>query len=72
MTTDISKKEAAALSVAVAAYLAKPISAKTSTAFELQKTLKLLLEKVIHLENRIDELSSSVNDIKEKVERMEK
>jgi len=72
VTTDISKKEAATLSAAIAAYLSKPPSSETSAAFELQKPLELLLEKVVRLENRMEELSLSVNEIKERVERMEK
>jgi hypothetical protein len=73
MTMDISKKEAAAVSAAIAAYLAKPRLAEApSPAYAVQETLELLLEKVSHLEKRIDELNSTVNAIKKKVEQMGK
>jgi hypothetical protein len=73
MTMDISKKEAAAVSAAIAAYLAKPCLAEApSPAYAVQETLELLLEKVSHLEKRIDELNSTVNAIKGKVEQMGK
>lgn len=65
----ISKKEAAAVSAAIAAYLAKPRLAEApSPAYKVQETLELLLEKVSNLEERIDELNLTVNEIKGKVE----
>jgi Tfp pilus assembly protein PilN len=69
---DISKKEAAAVSAAIVAYLAKPRLVEASPTHEIQKTLELLLEKISHLEKRIDELSLTVNEIKGKVEQMGK
>ena len=72
IATDISKKDAAALSAAIAVYLAKPRTAEKAPAGELSKTLEPLLKKVTELEKRIDELNSSVNRLREKVERIEK
>ncbi len=70
---DVSKKEAAAISAAIAAYLAKPrLTEAPSSVSDVQKTLELLLEKFSQLEKQIDELDSTVNEIKVKVERMGK
>lgn len=70
---DISKKEAAAISAAIVAYLAKPrLTEVPPSLSDVQKTLELLLEKVSQLEKRTDELNSIVNEIKGKVERMGK
>jgi hypothetical protein len=70
---DISKKEVAAISAAIAANLAKPNSKEeTLPLSQVQKTLELLLEKVSRLEKRVDELSAAVNEIKRNVEGMEK
>ena len=65
---DISKKEAAAVSAAIAAHLAKP-SRKNKTheaQSEIQKTLELLLKRVDQLEKRLDELSLTMKEIKPK------
>jgi peptidoglycan hydrolase CwlO-like protein len=70
---DVSKKEAAAISAAIAAYLAKPrLTESPSSVSDVQKTLELLLEKFSQFEKQIDELDSTVNEIKVKVERMGK
>ncbi|RLI21439.1 hypothetical protein DRO45_02305 [Candidatus Bathyarchaeota archaeon] len=70
MTESISKKEAAAVSAAIAAYLAKPRSTEeaSSPASDVQGILEALLDKVSQLERRMEELTASVNELKEKVE----
>jgi len=70
MTESISKKEAAAVSAAIAAYLAKPRSTEgvLSPASDVQGILEALLDKVSQLERRMEELTASVNELKEKVE----
>jgi methyl-accepting chemotaxis protein len=61
-----NKKEAALISAAVFAHLAKQGSNQSShSTSEIQKTLEQLLEKVSQLEKRVDELSSAVNEIKQ-------
>jgi len=72
IATEISKRDAAALSAAIAVYLAKHRSAKTASAAEVPKNLEPLLEKIIELERKIDRLSLSVEELREKVERIEK
>jgi len=72
MATEISKRDAAALSAAIAVYLAKSRPAKTSPVAEVPTDLKPLLEKIIELERKMDELVLSVEELREKVERIEK
>lgn len=72
MTTEISKKEAAALSAAIVVYLAKPRPVKTAATSALPEILESLLEKIAELEKRIDELNLSVNELRERVERIER
>jgi len=70
MTESISKKEAAAVTAAIAAYLAKLRSTEEvlSPASDVQGILEALLDKVSQLERRMEELTASVNELKEKVE----
>ena len=70
MTESVTKKEAAAVSAAIAAYIAKPRSTDewSSLASDFQKILESLLDKVSKLERRMEELTASVNELKEKVE----
>lgn len=72
ITTEISKREAAALSAAIAVYLAKSGPAKTGSAAEVPRDLEPLLEKIIELERKIDRLSLGVDELREKVEMIEK
>jgi len=72
IATEISKRDAAALSAAIAVYLAKHRPAKRASAAEIPKNLELLLEKVAELERKMDELNLSVEELREKVERIEK
>jgi hypothetical protein len=71
IATEISKRDAVALSAAIAVYLAKAHSAKTGPAAEFPKNLEPL-EKITELERKIDRLSLSVEALREKVERIEK
>lgn len=70
MTERISKKEAAVISAAITAYLAKPRLTEgiPSPTSNVQKILESLLDKVSQLEKRMEELTTSVNELKEKVE----
>jgi len=72
ITPEISKRDAAALSAAIAVYLAKSRPAKTSSAAEVPTDLEPLLEKITELERKIDRLSLSVEELREKVKRIEK
>jgi len=72
MATEISKRDAAALSAAIAVYLAKSHPAKTAPFAEVSKNLEPLLEKIIELERKMAELNLSVEELREKVERIEK
>ncbi|MCK4313133.1 hypothetical protein KAW04_00040 [Candidatus Bathyarchaeota archaeon] len=45
---------------------------KTASHVELSKTLEPVVEKMAEIEMKIDELTSSVNELRQKVERMEK
>jgi len=72
ITTEISKRDAAALSAAIAVYLAKSRPAKTSSAAGGPTDLEPLLKKITELERKIDRLSLSVEELREKVERIEK
>jgi len=72
ITTEISTRDAAALSAAIAVYLAKSHPAKTSSAAEVPTDLEPLLEKITELERKIDRLSLSVEELREKVKRVEK
>lgn len=66
---DVSRKEVAAISAAIATYLAKSRPTDTSSLSEIQKILELLLGKISQLEKRVDELNLAVNEIKRKAER---
>jgi hypothetical protein len=72
MATEISKRDAAALSAAIAVYLAKSRPAKSVSVAEVPTDLEPLLEKIIELERKMDRLSLSVEELREKVERIEK
>lgn len=72
IAAEISRRDAAALSAAIAVYLAKSRPAKTASVAEVQTDLEPLLEKITELERKIDRLSLSVEELREKVERIEK
>mgnify|MGYP001085033257 CR=1 FL=1 len=74
MSKKISKEDAAVVSAAIAAYLAKPATRKAATSGEaivqLRRSLELLLERMESLEKKIDRLEASVNDLSRRVEKM--
>lgn len=72
IATEISKRDAAALSAAIAVYLAKSRPVKTGPAAEVPTDLEPLLKKITELERKMDELNLSVEELREKVERIEK
>jgi len=72
IATEISKRDAAALSAAIAVYLTKSRPARRASAAEVPTALEPLLEKIIELERKIGRLSLSVEELREKVERIEK
>jgi hypothetical protein len=72
MATEISKRDAAALSAAIAVYLAKAHPAKRASAAEVPIDLEPLFEKIAQLERKMTELNLSVEELREKVERIEK
>jgi DUF917 family protein len=76
MSTEINKKDAAAVSAAIAAYLAKPTVTKAASSGEaiaqLQRSLQLLLQRMEALEKKMNILAASVNDVSRRVEEMGK
>jgi CII-binding regulator of phage lambda lysogenization HflD len=76
MSTEINKKDAAAVSAAIAAYLAKSTATQDAVSGEaiaqLQRSLELLLERMESLEKKMDMLAASVNDVSRRVEEMGK
>lgn len=74
MSKKISKKDTAVVSAAIAAYLAKPTTTKAATSGEpiaqLQRSLKILLERMEALEEKINRLEASINDVNRRVEEM--
>jgi chaperonin cofactor prefoldin len=67
MSKDITEKEAALISAAIAAYLAKPIYRGIGTREEapnqLSGELKLLVSRVEKLEEKIDKLDKTLTDL---------
>jgi uncharacterized protein YlxW (UPF0749 family) len=73
MSTEISKKEVATVSAAIASYLARQRQPENvMSTVETQKALELLSEKVLQLEKQVTALAATVNDLKSKVEKTEK
>lgn len=72
MSKDVSKKDAAVLSAAIAAHLAKPTTTKAATSGEsiaqLQRSLRILSERMKALEKKLDRLETSVDDVSRRVE----
>lgn len=75
---EISKKEAALISTAIAAYLAKPVAPRAAGISEeaaitrLRRDLRLLLKRVADLEGKMDKLNMSMSDLRRRVDRIEK
>lgn len=69
MSTEISKKDVAILSAAIAAYLAesRPVGAIQTTP--LFRNYGSMLAKLSELERRIDELSANLNALRNRVEK---
>jgi ubiquinone biosynthesis protein UbiJ len=72
VSTEISKKDAAAISAAIAAYLAEPTTAAASSQnlAQLQRRFKVLSERMEALEKKVYRLETSVNDASRRVEEM--
>ncbi len=67
MVKDISKKEVAAMSVALASYLSRSQSAEGSpSASEMGEVLESLVERVAELEKKVAELSSAMIEKRKK------
>ena len=63
MTVD--KKKAAIITAAVAAHLSKPTSPERSSDLtEVQRTLALLIDKVAQIEKRLEEMSTTIQELK--------
>lgn len=62
MSKDVTEKEAALISAAIAAYLAKPEGSRVASTSQ-QGELKLLISRVAKLEERIDKLDRTLKDI---------
>jgi peptidoglycan hydrolase CwlO-like protein len=74
VSAEISKKDAAVVSAAIAAYLAEPTTTKAATSSQnlaqLQRKFKMLSERMEALEKKVDRLETSVNDVSRRVEEM--
>jgi peptidoglycan hydrolase CwlO-like protein len=74
VSTEISKKDAAVVSAAIAAYLAEPTTTKAATSSpdiaQLQRRFKLLSERIEALEKKVDRLETSANDVSRRIEEM--
>ena len=74
MSKEISKEDAAVVSAAIAAHLAKPTTTKAATSGEsiaqLQRSLRILSERMKALEKKMDRLETSVNNVSRRVEEM--
>ena len=76
MSTDITEKEAALVSAAIAAYLAKPGLPRAGPSEEAPTTrpmadLGLLLSRVAELEKKIDKLDGNMRDLRRRMWRSE-
>jgi len=76
MSTDVSEKEAALVSAAIAAYLAKPGLPRVGPSEEVPTTqltadLGLLLNRVAELEKKIDKLDGNIRDLRRRMWRSE-
>ena len=61
----IDKKKAAIITAAVAAHLSKPTSKERSSDLtEVQRTLALLIDKVAQIEKRLEEMSTTIQELK--------
>jgi hypothetical protein len=77
MSTDITEKEVALVSAAIAAYLAKPGLPRAGPSEEAPITqptadLRLLLSRVAELEKRIDKLDGNMRDLRRRMWRSER
>jgi hypothetical protein len=73
MGSELTKKEAAAISAAIAAYLSKQNSKEGAvSSSEIQKTLELIFKKLSELEKQIDALTSDVDELKSKTKKTER
>jgi len=78
MSTDITEKEAALVSAAIAAYLAKPSLPRAEGPSEEIPTtqpmadLGLLLSRVAELEKKIDKLDGNMRDLRRRMWRSER
>jgi peptidoglycan hydrolase CwlO-like protein len=74
VSTEISKKDAAVVSAAIAAYLAEPTTTKAATSSpsiaQLQRGFKMLSERMEALEKKVERLETSVNNVSRRVEEM--
>jgi predicted nucleic acid-binding Zn-ribbon protein len=74
VSAEISKKDAAVVSAAIAAYLAEPTTTKAATSSQnlaqLQRRFKVLSERMEALEKKVYRLETSVNDASRRVEEM--
>jgi peptidoglycan hydrolase CwlO-like protein len=74
VSTEISKKDAAVVSAAIAAYLAEPTTTKAATSSpsiaQLQRRFKMLSERMEALEKKVERLETSVNNVSRRVEEM--
>jgi peptidoglycan hydrolase CwlO-like protein len=74
VSTEISKKDAAVVSAAIAAYLAEPTTTKAATSSpsiaQLQRRFKMHSERMEALEKKVERLETSVNNVSRRVEEM--
>jgi len=66
--SDVSKKEAAAISAAIAAHLTRQGAVESSSGYDQQMVLESLVERVSELEKKVDELTATLKEAKRKAE----
>ncbi len=61
----VDKKKAAIITAAVAAHLSKPTSTERSSDLaEVQRALALLTDKVAQIEKRLEEMNTTIQELK--------
>jgi methyl-accepting chemotaxis protein len=74
MSEEISRMNAAIVSAAIIAHLAKPTTTKAASSGEsvaqLQRSLQSLSERMKAIEERTEKLETSMNDVSRRIEEM--
>jgi hypothetical protein len=66
--SDVSKKEAVAISAAIAAHLTRQGAVGSASDYDLQMVLESLVERLSELEKKVDELTATLKEAKRTAE----